>query len=286
MERGIRQCAVAQGDYFVSVVFILFLLGLVIGPITSYFGVGGGFIVVPALYWLYPHISAQVVISTSLGVIFLNCFVNIRNFFRAELKPKWTLAISVGIIMSLGAFLGSLLSSYFSVYVLKFFLACLLFFNAIITFFARKSESPLADTFFKNSSFIMALILIFFAGTLAGITGLGGGIFILPVLFHLLKIPFHKLSLYSNIAMIGSSFVGVTNYILTDSAFASSGSSPLEQFQWGSFNGAIALCIFMGVLVSSPLGVILRKRVRGKQDPYLFSALLLFLSLRLFWTLR
>ena len=265
----------------------LFLLGLVVGPISSFFGVGGGFVVVPALYWSYPDIAPQVVISTSFGVIFLNCLVNIRNFLRISLRPRWSISLSATVVMATGALLGNALSFHFSVYALKFFLACMLVFSAGMTFFAKTSVEEAPVITLRKRLLIPAFIFIFFAGILAGITGLGGGIIVLPVFYHLLKIPFRKLSLYTNITMVGTCFVGTVNYILVglDAPLVPWNNPILDEFQWGYFNGALALCIFMGSFISSPFGVWLRKRVRGKQDRYLFSALLLFLSGRLFWSL-
>ena len=273
--------------YMMDSFAILFLLGLIVGPVSSFFGVGGGFIVVPGLYWPYPDLPPQVVISTSFGVIFLNGLVNIRNFLRASLRPRWKLAISIALIMAMGALVGSTLSFRLSVYALKNFLACVLVFNAVMTLFAKTSQEEAPVISLRKRALIPAFSLIFLAGVMAGITGLGGGIILLPVFYHLLKIPFRKLSLYSNIAMLGSCFVGVVNYIVLglNGRVVPWGNSVLDGFQWGYFNGALALCIFVGAFVSSPLGVWAKKRVRGRQDKYLFSALLLFLSGRLFWSL-
>ena len=131
----------------------------------------------------------------------------------------------------------------------------------------------------------LAFCLIFLAGMLAGITGLGGGIVILPVFFHLLRIPFRQLPLYSNIAMVGSSTVGVLNYALT--TFGESivfDEEFLNHFQFGRFNMAVVLCVFIGACLSSSIGVRLRRMVRGDVDRYLLSALLFVLSFRLFWS--
>ena len=267
-------------------ILVLFLLGLAIGPISSFFGVGGGFLIVAVLYWLYPDLSAQVVVSTSLGVICLNSIINVRNFRKLHMVPEWRLALSIALTMAFGCLFGSRISPWFSVASLRLVVACLLFINSVTTFFRKEPEGLSNGDRGKAFVVPLAFCLIFMAGVLAGITGLGGGIVVIPVFFYLLRIPFRRLSLYSNIAMVGSSSMGVVNYAL----MGYGGPVVFEEeflngFQFGRFNIFIVLCIFTGACISSPLGVGLRKRVGEGRDRYLLSALLFVLSCRLFWSL-
>ena len=52
--------------------FALFLLGLIVGAFGTLIGAGGGFLLVPVLLILYPHLEPEVVTAISLAVVFLN----------------------------------------------------------------------------------------------------------------------------------------------------------------------------------------------------------------------
>lgn len=268
------------------VVLVLFSLGLLVGPIASFFGVGGGFLIVPVLYWICPGLPPQSVIATSLGVICLNCLVNVRNFMRARFVPRWRLSALIVAVVGVGTLVGGTLASRFDAGTLKTILAWLLLSNSVTTFFARPAPSEPEDYSYNVPLLLCALPPICLGGVVAGVSGLGGGIVILPVLYHLLKIPFRRLPLYSNIAMIGGSSVGTVKFALVDGPADPFGGGMLSLFQWGHVNGAVALCIFLGACVTSPVGIRLKGRVRGLRDRRLLSVLLFGLSMRLFWDLR
>ena len=132
-------CCFGVGTVFI---LVLFLLGLVIGPISTFFGIGGGFLIISVLYWLYPDLSPQVVISTSLGVICLNSMVNIRNFRKLQMVPEWNLALSIAMTMAVGCLLGSQMSAWFSIESIKLVIASLLIINSVTTFFAESQMAP------------------------------------------------------------------------------------------------------------------------------------------------
>ena len=265
-----------------SSLFILFLLGLATGVLSSFFGVGGGFLIIPCLYWLYPSIPPQVVISTSLGIIFLNCLVNIRNFLKNSLTPNWSLAVSLIVCMGLGSLIGGRFSFLFHASLLKLIVAFLLLYNGIMMIFRfrMQNRSPSQKHFLHNR--VVSFSFIVLAGFLAGLTGVGGGIVILPVLLKGFRVPYIKLSLYSNLSMMGSTFVGAASYVFMENQREIFDNAYLNRFQWGHLNGTVAFCVFAGALFTAPLGVYLRKKVPEGQDRYIFGILLFFLSLRLF----
>ncbi len=261
---------------------ILFLLGLVSGLVSSFLGVGSGFLVVPCLYWLYPTIPPQVTIATSLGIIFLNSLMNIRNFLRASIRPEWPLAFLLVLFMGLGAFFGGHFSFFFHPSLLKLILAILLLYNGVMVFSFTRMKDLGPSQKFSFGGRVISFAFIIFAGFLAGLTGVGGGVVILPILFKILGVPYTKLPLYSNMAMMGSTLVGTVSYILIENQKEIFKNVYFDRFQWGQFNGTITLCIFAGALFTGPLGVYLRNKTPEDRGQYIFSTLLFFLSLRLF----
>jgi uncharacterized membrane protein YfcA len=86
----------------------LVLAGSVVGLLTGLFGVGGGFVIVPALT-LALGLSMPVAIGTSLLVIVGNAVVALG--FRGLDAVDWDLAAPFTVTMLIGSFVGSLLGN-------------------------------------------------------------------------------------------------------------------------------------------------------------------------------
>ncbi len=84
------------------------LAGFGVGLLTGFLGVGGGFLIVPALVF-FGGITIKKAIGTSLFVIFLNCVAGlIGHLGQAEFD--WGLTAMVMALAVGGAFLGTMLS--------------------------------------------------------------------------------------------------------------------------------------------------------------------------------
>jgi uncharacterized membrane protein YfcA len=83
----------------------LFIQGLIVGIITGLFGIGGGFLIVPALYF-WTHLPMKKAVGTALLIIAMN---SLFSFFTSysESLINWGLLIR----FSLGAIIGILIGS-------------------------------------------------------------------------------------------------------------------------------------------------------------------------------
>jgi uncharacterized protein len=91
-----------EGNEHGTAVWLLILVALVIGFLTGLFGVGGGFLIVPALVLIF-RFPFQVAAGTSLLVIMLNSLTAL--LFKA---PVWTeVTWQIPLIMIAGAVIGS-----------------------------------------------------------------------------------------------------------------------------------------------------------------------------------
>ena len=77
-----------------------------IGFISSLFGVGGGVIAVPLLFFLFPHFPPQTIIGCSLCSISLNSLINLRNFFHHGIRPNPRILVPILIFSALGVWGG------------------------------------------------------------------------------------------------------------------------------------------------------------------------------------
>lgn len=80
------------------------LLGIAVGCVTGLVGIGGGFLIVPALV-LFGRLPMTLAIGTSLGVIALNCVVSFATYTLTVGDLDWHavgLFVVVGIVGSVG----------------------------------------------------------------------------------------------------------------------------------------------------------------------------------------
>lgn len=86
------------------------LLGLGIGIITGFVGVGGGFMIVPALV-LFGGIAIKKAIGTSLLIIAFNSTTGFLGYL-SHVDLNWDLVISFAITASVGTFTGAYLTRF------------------------------------------------------------------------------------------------------------------------------------------------------------------------------
>lgn len=84
------------------------LAGFGVGVLTGFLGVGGGFLIVPALVF-FGGLNMKKAIGTSLFVIFLNCIAGLVGHL-SQAAFNWTLTVEVMALAVGGAIVGTILS--------------------------------------------------------------------------------------------------------------------------------------------------------------------------------
>jgi len=178
----------------------LSLVGILVGFLSGFFGIGGGTILVPILLVLGIDIKEAVGISVT-QMVFSSIFGSYLNFKKNIFK------IHEGFSLGVGGFLGALGSGYFvslvDSKVLEYmFLGFILF--AFYRFFKRNVE----ETDEKN----IPQLIIFFVGVFIGLfaisIGVGGSILVTPILVGLFQIEVKKAASMGLFFVIFSSISG------------------------------------------------------------------------------
>jgi uncharacterized membrane protein YfcA len=106
------------------------LKGFFVGLLTGLLGIGGGFLIVPALILLC-SLPAVEAIGTSLMIIAMNALVGflqqVSGLQSLGLHVNWSIIGLVSLIAAIGSFSGSFLSSYLPQTRLKKLLGCSIF---------------------------------------------------------------------------------------------------------------------------------------------------------------
>lgn len=262
----------------------LVITGIFVGIFSSFFGVGGGILIVPTLYTFFDFLPPQVVIATSLSLIFFNSCINTYNFIKSGVRPNFSFLIPVALAMVVGVILGGQLTLILPPKTVKTIFSIFVFAIAIRTLVVKLKAQD--DQNWKpNLDFKSRMISVFvglFGGAVAGMTGLGGGAVLVPLFITVLHIPFGFISAYSNACMVVGTFAGMLTYVLQPTPNFIFSYEILEKGQLGFVNFSIVLALFLGSSVSSKFGVKLVKKVDPALSKKLFALLLVIVSIKIF----
>ena len=264
--------------------FLLPLTGVFVGLLSTIFGVGGGIIAVPILYLLFPKISPQLVISSSMGMILINSLINTRNFIKKGKKLALPNLFIFGTGMALGVSIGVYLVNLLNPDLIKMILGIVVLLVAIKMIFGNTQQDTLRNDWKPSTNlnerlkyFISCLV----SGLIAGSTGLGGGAILVPIFITALLIPYNWVSFLSNICMGSGAIVGLLLFLSTKTT----GPSPLPKvfssLQFNSVNFGLIILLSSGSILSSRAGVKISEKLDPKLAKRLFATLLLIVSFKI-----
>ena len=252
---------------------VTFLLGLFIGVISAYLGLGGGIVIVPLL----PEISqmpATHAIATSLLTIFLVVSNNCRGFHKKKLVI-WSVALLIGPFTGVGAFLSGQLTQWVPDLYLRTFLAVLVSFVLVRavrkSFFSSQNESQRQQghaSLSRGRSVGTGL----FAGLLSGVSGIGAGLIVSPLLLNLKMVKNQEVSPTANGVMMFTTFFGCLAFVSWD---------PIVNWQWGAIHLDKALLLAGGAWISSYFARSRQQKMSAFWRGTLLTLLLAFLTIKM-----
>lgn len=251
--------------------FFLFAAGLAGGFLAGLLGIGGGIIYITILPLLFVHYGlpeeqlVQFVVANSIfGTLFAALSGNIAQLKSRNFFPKQVLMVGVTAVMA------SLLTLHFVVHtpwyseeIFNIIVIALLVFilyktlkNVQVVRFEEAGEHP-----------VKLLLTGLAGGTIAALSGLGGGVIMVPLLNLVLKFDIKKAkSISLGVIFISAFFMTLFNM---NAEVASIDMNDMPHM--GYIVYAIALPLGIGVVVGSPLGVKVGNKMSSKRIAYLFS---------------
>ncbi len=269
-------------------------IGFLVGWLSGLFGVGGGFLLTPALILI--GIPAPVAVASganqTLGASVSGLMAQWR---RGNVDPK------MGGVLTAGGFVGSLAGvqlfallqrvgqidlavSVFYVVVLGT-VGGLMVMESVRAILRRRGAVrrrlhehfwmhglPLKMRFRKSRLYISVippLLAGFFIGVLSAIMGVGGGFMLVPVMIYLLGMP--------TAVVIGTSLFQVV--------FVTANVTLLQAVQVGSVDVVLTLLLLLGGVIGAQFGAKMGTKLRGEETRALLGALVLAVALSLLWGL-
>lgn len=267
----------------IEVFLILFGIGIAAGILSGLFGVGGGVVIVPSLIAVYSFIGfnspyvVHVAISTSLFTII---FTSISSSYKHSSHGNvlWIASLLIGLSSTAAVFLFSKLALSLPGDVLKKIFSVVLILIGIKMMFEKNSKSGDDESSFEPGSIkkIYCILTGLLAGIVAAFTGLGGGIFVIPLLHYILKVPIRKSIGTSAAAIFITSVSGVISYIINSPPGADT-----MKYSLGIVDTVSAVPIVLASIPFAQVGVYINKRTRHDLLKKLFAGLMLIVAVRM-----
>ena len=260
---------------------LVFILSVVAGVLGSLVGVGGGIVVVPTLTLLL-DVDIRFAIGATLVSVIATSSGAALGFVRARLTN-----LRVAMFLEVGATAGALTGAYLAGVVsarwLYVVFGLVMGFSAVVMLRQRPEEQAamvpadkLADRLRLHDSYVdaggreveyrvtgsrMGLALMYVAGALSGLLGIGSGVLKVPAMDLAMRLPI-KVS------------TGTSNFMIGVTAAASAG----VYFARGQINPFVAGPVAAGVLVGATVGGRLLRRLQSSVVRSVFVVVLVWVS--------
>lgn len=182
----------------ITTICILVLCGMCTNLMSALFGIGGGVLMVPVLRTIFPQIPIQMVAATSLTIVMGTAIINLFYFCKQHIKVdiKRVLLWSMGMI--LGVQIGFELSFIVSEWIVVGVFVATLSLLAVKILVAEKEgeKDP------NKPDQMRGIIYCTFGGSVAGMTGVGGGSIMAPLVSQLSSVKHFQVAVYTNWMMV------------------------------------------------------------------------------------
>ncbi len=230
-------------------VFELILVGVVVGAISGFFGVGGGTILVPILLYMGFDIKEAIGISV-VQMVFSSYFGSYLNYKRGSLK------VSSTIFFGIGGFFGGLLSGYI-VHILSSLTLSYILLGVIIFAIYRFFNAPAISDKKPIENKIIFFIIGVMIGIFATSVGIGGALLLTPIMVGMLHYPIKDAVSSALFFVVFSSTAGLIS---------------LSSYGYIDYNSGLIIGI------ASLIGVFLGIHLAHKTDPKRHKNLILILN--------
>ena len=204
-------------NQIIFIVTILVVSAVVVGFMAGLFGIGGGLIMVPVLFYVFGFVGIEqtfvmhLALGTSFSIIIPTSIISAITHMKFK-AVDFSIVRTFGVFVMIGVVLGTILavSLKTSSLILLFSIMTMIF--AIYFLMEKEKINPIP----RQINLIYRVICGFLSGFLSAPMGIGGGVFNVPI-FKMFGYPI-------NVAIGSSAAIGVLTALIGAIGFAVSGS--------------------------------------------------------------
>jgi uncharacterized protein len=259
---------------------VLVLTGAMVGFTAALLGVGGGFILVPVMYWAMSGagVTEDIALRTALGTSLLVIVPTVLSSTWRHHKNgavAWRAALILGICGAFGALGGSTLAAHLPCGALKVGFGVFILVISARMLIGINTEGQATDwSASPRTGPLVALGLAM--GVISGLTGLGGGALMVPALVLLFRFPMLRAVATSSAAIIFTAPGGIIGYVVHGIGVA--GRLP---YSIGYVNIAVFLALVVLAIPMAQLGARTAHAIDARKLRLLFVVLMVYVGLRM-----
>jgi uncharacterized membrane protein YfcA len=199
--------------------FLFMLVGCGVGFLAGLFGVGGGFIMVPILVLSYEHsgVSPSVLTHLAIGTsLFAIIFGSMASAYQHQKQGNmdWRSVFILGFSSAITAFATTRLAASLSGGQLRGAFVLILMAAAIKMMTEGQAKAMKHLELSEKPSLKGLLGTGGATGVVSTLAGIGGGVFIIPLMYNFLHFPLRLAIGTSSAAIVITALFSVTGYIL------------------------------------------------------------------------
>lgn len=274
---------------------LMAIAGSLVGLVSSFFGVGACFIMVPVMIYFFesffgtnPSLAPLIAFGTNMAIVVPTALSGVARH-RRELKSRGhafplkhflSFAITVGLGSLLGAITAFTIFRAFRAYagiVFKGVFGVFCLFGAYR--FMRAKPKPISEL--KPPIVPLYCLAGLLSGFVAHIIGIGGGIIYVPVLNTFLGMPIHAAVPTSLATMVVGSSVGALSFGALGYSDQLLHLHEYPPFSFGWFNLLAFLAIGIPSIVFAQVGPVLAHRTSPRKYKVLFALVYVYIGVRL-----
>ena len=208
----------------------LICLGLLTGAYGTLIGIGGGVILVPALFFLYPGLTPDTLTAVSLAIVFLNSLSGTIAYSRQR-RIDYRSGFLFALATVPGTIIGAWAIHYLRRDLFSVIFGIMLILISLILQFKPREKTVTASLLLKGEArtivdasgetlvysynLLLGIVLSFGVGFIAGLLGIGGGVILVPMMIYLLYFPTHIATATSHFALTFSALTGSLTHAVT-----------------------------------------------------------------------
>ena len=251
-----------------EILFFISILStcLIAGVIGSLLGLGGGFIIVPALTLLF-----GIPIHLAIGASFIGVLVNSSSASLVYIKNGMT-DVKLSSILELGAVTGAIIGASMSLTINSNILSII--FGLTLTYVSinmyiksRTQNNKTIQTHNEKYSVTRVkegVMLSSIGGLFAGLLGVGGGVIFVPIMNRIMNVPIKVAIATSSFMIAMTSLIGAIIFIIN-----------------GYFYAEIIPSIILGVFIGAQIGARVNKIMNKKLLSNVFSIVVIYIAIRM-----
>ncbi len=262
-------------------VLVLLATGIIVGFACGLLGVGGGFIMVPVQIWaltsmgIDPTLATRIAFGTSLAVILPTSLSGCHGH-SCRGVVLWRPGIAMGLAGLAGAFLGGTIAAHAPGDLLRMVFGFVVLMGALRLLFAGNLQSRQTPGDRSKDSLLQYILWGMAVGVVSGLTGIGGGVILIPVMVIAFGFGMYQAIGTSSVTIAFNSVGGIIAYVINGW-----GMSGLPDYSVGYIDLLQFALLAGGSVLAARYGVDAAHRLPVEKLKNIFIMLMIFIGLKM-----